>query len=272
MNEMSRIREAVRRWLSGAKKEKDIKIQTIRNNVGKQSKELTQPVPEQYKLCAKTTIAELASSGQTYWKFTQSQSGCSQENVFAEYKKGEVTVAADKDCWLSFVESGNIGMCIGYGDTLTKLNFAPESTFVRQYGDNIVNVRNNAFGEYTTQYLETAEQYSLSDPKAIAMIVEMSEPPAVRTMFWGALVDFDELLDHYGFQESADFFRFLKAQYSVMFDLDVRHLKNELPQALDTFKALQEEKDDVFYGDYDRAMEQMPDYDDKLQDHNEERE
>lgn len=269
---MSRIREIVRRWLNGTKKENDVEVQMVHNNVGKPSTELMQPVPKQYKLCVKTTIAELASSGQTYWKFTQSRSGRSQENVFAEYKKGKVTVAADKDCGLSFVESGNIGMCIGYGDVLTKLNFAPESVFAQQHGDNIVNVRNNVFGEYTAQYLETAEQYSLSDPKTIAMIVEMSEPPAIRTMFWGALVDFDELLDNYGFHESADFFRFLKTQYSVMFDLDVQHLKNELPQALNTFKMLQEEKDDVFYGDYAHAIEQTPDYDDKLQDHDEERE
>ena len=41
---------------------------------------------------------------------------------------------------------------------------------------------------------------------------------------------------------------------------------------LNTFKTLQEEKDDVFYGDYAHAIEQTPDYDDKLQDHDEERE
>lgn len=35
---------------------------------------------------------------------------------------------------------------------------------------------------------------------------------------------------------------------------------------------IQEEKDDVFYGDYAHAIEQTPDYDDKLQDHDEERE
>ena len=84
---MSRIREIVRRWLNGTKKENDVEVQMVHNNVGKPSTELMQPVPKQYKLCVKTTIAELASSGQTYWKFTQSRSGRSQENVFAEYKK-----------------------------------------------------------------------------------------------------------------------------------------------------------------------------------------
>ncbi len=86
LNKMSRIREiTVRRWLNGTKKRTMLRFRWYLNNVGKPSTELMQPVPKQYKLCVKTTIAELASSGQTYWKFTQKVgAGTSQGKCFAE--------------------------------------------------------------------------------------------------------------------------------------------------------------------------------------------
>lgn len=204
----------------------------VTTNEERQVENLDTNIPSQYRFCEKSTIADLAHSGKTYWKLTQSREGLSQETVFVQYEEGRVTKAQDADCWLSFVESENIGKCIGYGDVLSKLDFSENSDFVQEHGTDVVIERQNAFGEYTAQCLAVEKNYSLSDPETIAMIIDMSDFRATQTMFLGVMGDFGETLEKYGFQESADFFRFVKERFSVMYEQDAQYLKEQLPQTV----------------------------------------
>ena len=80
-------------------------------------------IPDKYSGCDIYTLEELAKSGNTYWKFTQSQKGMSSENVYINCEKGKITEAIDKEEWLSFVRANTIAACLGYGDQLTKFVF-----------------------------------------------------------------------------------------------------------------------------------------------------
>lgn len=69
------------------------------------------------------TLGDLAKSGHSFFRFSQSQPGRSLERVYAEYIPGKITEATDKDKYLSFVTEETIAMCFMYGDMLTSLKF-----------------------------------------------------------------------------------------------------------------------------------------------------
>lgn len=260
MKKMSSLKQIINRLLHAKEQDNVQSKMPAPTNDEHQVGDLEANIPGQYRFCEKSTIADLAHSGKTYWKFTQSREGLSQEAVFAQYEEGKVTKAQDADCWLSFVESENIGKCIGYGDVLSKLDFSENSDFVQEHGADVVIERQNAFGEYTAQCLAVEKNYSLSAPETIAMIIDMSNFRATQMMFLGVIRDFGETLERYGFQESADFFRFIKERFSVMYEQDVQYLKEQLPQTLRDFYFYREEENlDCASYDQDYGIAHVPD-------------
>ena len=68
------------------------------------------------------TLQDLSKSRKTFWRFSQSKEGRSQESFFAEYWPGHITVVETGEK-LSFVSEDTIALCFMYGDKLTKLDF-----------------------------------------------------------------------------------------------------------------------------------------------------
>lgn len=79
----------------------------------------------------KLTLQDLAKLGKTYWRFSQSEKGRSQESCFAEYLPGHITVAETGEK-LSFVSEDTIALCFMYGDKLTKLNLIFQTKIFKQ--------------------------------------------------------------------------------------------------------------------------------------------
>ena len=162
------------------------------------------------------TLYDLSKSGKTFWRFSQSERGKSQESAFAEYRSGYITVA-DNGGKLSFVSNETIGVCFMYGDILTELNFDVRDENFQKIMDCEVNYIGNSLGEYQSEKLLTKANYSLADLSTIRMLFSMvTETRQLISLFcyenyYGD--GFVEFLFQFGFNESALLVSYLKNKF-----------------------------------------------------------
>lgn len=164
----------------------------------------------------KLTLQDLSKSGKTYWRFSQSEKGRSQESCFAEYLPGHITVAETGEK-LSFVSEDTIALCFMYGDKLTKLNFDISNKDFQTISDYEVEYIGLVFGEYRSEKLLTEEEYSLEDLDAIKLMFSMIKGDwQISRIFNYKNCDGDgfvEFLKKFGFDESASMVSYLKKEF-----------------------------------------------------------
>lgn len=154
------------------------------------------------------TLNSLANQSHTYWKFSQTEAGRSQEkNVFTEYKENEITEATDPDKALSFTDENHIVKCFMYGDQLTKLCFSTKNPKFRKIKKTPYKYIGGSFGEYETGKLVTEKNYSLSSKSTIRLLTELIPPDMknlYKTGWFRRYNSFEERLRNFGFYDSAD--------------------------------------------------------------------
>jgi len=123
----------------------------------------------------KVTLKDLAKTGLTFWRFSQSKPGRSAELHFEQYIPTVITTAKDRVKKLSFVDEEHIGMCIIYGDTLTRLNFDLNDKNFQAIENCEVKRVGNFFEEYESEKLLPAENYSLEELITLKMIIQMTK-------------------------------------------------------------------------------------------------
>lgn len=162
------------------------------------------------------TLYDLTKSGKTFWRFSQSERGKSQENPYAEYLPGHITVA-DNGGKLSFVSNETIGVCFMYGDILTELNFNVMDENFQKIMDCEVNYIGNSLGEYQSEKLLTKANYSLEDLSTIRLLFSMvTDTSQLISLFCYKNYDGDgfvEFLLWFGFKESALLVSYLKNKF-----------------------------------------------------------
>ena len=164
----------------------------------------------------KLTLQDLAKLGKTYWRFSQSEKGRSQENCFAKYLPSQITVA-EKGEKLSFASEDTIAVCFMYGDILTKLNFDITDTKFKEIMNCKVYKTGNILGEYQSEKLLTEENYSLKEISTIKKIFSMVKDDwqIVRIFSYenSCGEDFVGILKKFGFGESASLVACLKSRF-----------------------------------------------------------
>lgn len=199
-------------------------------------------IPTRYEGCKIVKMLDLAKSLHTYWKFTQSEPGLSQEEHFSKYELGNMETAADDDEWLSFVKDENIGNCIGYGDRLTKLCFAETNQQFTKIANDPVIKKENFIGEMTARRLIPEEHFELQNPETIAKIISLSNTRAIITLFHHPLSDLETVLEHYNFKESLNFARYIKKQYSFENIENINKLKENSYSILNAWENISKNK------------------------------
>lgn len=122
----------------------------------------------------KITLKDFAQTGCTFWRFSQSEPGRSVEPYFEQYIPGVISTAKDSEKKLSFVDEEHIGMCILYGDMLTRLNFDLDDKNFQAIESCEVKRNGNFFEEYECEKLLPKENYSLEELSTLKMIIEMT--------------------------------------------------------------------------------------------------
>lgn len=117
-------------------------------------------------------LIDLANSGKSFWKFTQSQMGKSVEKVYAHYVEGSITVAEDLEHGLFFTESSFVSNFIMYGDILTKLCMDVNNPKFIKIAHNEVRHYTNGF--YETKEILVEKNYSLAHKEGIRMLFEIT--------------------------------------------------------------------------------------------------
>lgn len=112
-------------------------------------------------------IQGMSLDEKSFWKFTQSSSGLSIEELHEPYELYKIYSSKDEDEWFSFVREEDIGRCVGYGDRITELSFDCTDERINAIRNNLVINKNNVLGEYVTKQLLVKQHYSLEDPKTI---------------------------------------------------------------------------------------------------------
>lgn len=123
----------------------------------------------------KVTLKDLAKTGHVFWRFSQSKPGRSVEPYFEHYVPGIISTAKDSVKKLSFVDEEHIGVCMPYGDTLTKLNFDFNDKSFQEIESCEVKRNGNFFEEYECEKLLPKENYSLKELSTLKMIIQMTK-------------------------------------------------------------------------------------------------
>ena len=123
----------------------------------------------------KVTLKDLAKTGHTFWRFSQSEPGRSVEPHFEQYVPGVISTAKDSVKKLSFVDEEHIGVCIPYGDMLTKLNFDLNDKSFQEIENCEVKRIGNFFEEYECEKLLPKENYSLEELSTLKMLIQMTK-------------------------------------------------------------------------------------------------
>lgn len=166
-------------------------------------------VPKEYK-----TLGELAKSGHSFFRFSQSQPGNSIERVYAEYIPGKITEAKDEDKLLSFVSEETIALCFMYGDTLTSLKFDLSDTEFQKIADTPYKYIGHSLGEYESKYLLVDNNYSLEDVNTIVTIFDyVTSTRQLLAIFKFPSGSLDERLHNFGFYESEKLVKYLKGKF-----------------------------------------------------------
>ncbi len=130
---------------------------------------------ELFESNGKVTLKDFAKTGLTFWRFSQSERGRSAKFHFEQYIPGVISTAKDRVKKLSFVDEEHIGMCIVYGDTLTRLNFDLDDPNFKTIENYEVKKIGNLFGEYECEKLLPAENYSLEELSTLKMIIQKTK-------------------------------------------------------------------------------------------------
>lgn len=195
-------------------------------------------VPKRYEGYKIVKMLDLTKDLHTYWKFTQSEPGLSQEEHFAKYEIGNIETAVDEDEWLSFVKDENIGNCIGYGDRLAKLCFKKTDQQFRKIANDPVIKKENFIGEMTARRLIPEEHFELENPETIVKIISLSNTRAIITLFHHPLSDLETVLEHYNFKKSLNFVQYIKRQYPFENIENINKLKENSYSILDNWKRI----------------------------------
>lgn len=123
----------------------------------------------------KVTLKDFAQTGCAFWRFSQSEPGRSVEPYFEQYIPGVISTAKDSVKKLSFVEEEHIGMCISYGDMLTRLNFDLNDKNFQAIENCEVKRVGYSFEEYECDKLLPAENYSLEDLGTLKMLIQKTK-------------------------------------------------------------------------------------------------
>lgn len=182
----------------------------------------------------KLTLQDLSKSGKTYWRFSQSEKGKSQEHCFAKYLPGHITVA-EEGGKLSFASEETIANCFMYGDKLTKLNFDIDNEMFRKIKDCEVDYIGNSLGEYRSERLLVEKEYSLKDLNTIKLLFSMiKDNRQLVTIFCysnGEGNGFVDILKKLEFDESALMVSFLRKH----FEKNIHISKEEIMTLIETY-------------------------------------
>ena len=163
-------------------------------------------------------MGNLVDTGHTYWKFTQSVSGRSEEPWFATYNEDGITEADKASTYcLSFVEDEYVGRCFMYGDTLTKLCVDSSLEEFRQIEKEPVSfVDGSQLGEMRCSKVMVEKNYSLKNKESIKLIFENSNYGSIIRLlsYRSSAGTFESRLRNWGYIDSADLVRELNALLS----------------------------------------------------------
>lgn len=136
---------------------------------------MTKELKNLFELQDKVTLKDLAKTGITFWRFSQSEPGRSVEPYFEQYIPGVISTAKNSEKRLSFVDEEHLGVCIVYGDLLTRLNFDLNDKNFQTIEKYEVKRVKNRLNEFECEKLLPAENYSLEELSTLKMIIQMTK-------------------------------------------------------------------------------------------------
>lgn len=164
------------------------------------------------------TLKDLAETEYTFWRFSQSQKGRSEESCYADYNTGLVTESEklELDNALSFVSNEDISTCFMYGDVLNKLCFDKSNDEFRKIENYPTKKLNNSFREYKSFKLLVEKQYSLADPETIRLIFNMvsNHKQLINFFVYGDGTGIEGFLKEWGFVESKKMISSLRRKFT----------------------------------------------------------
>lgn len=171
------------------------------------------------------TLENLAESGKTFWKFSQSQKGRSIESVYEVYEDGKITIAHDEEKLLSFVEEKNISKCVMYGDVLTKICMDRNDPNFQSICKNEVRFLGGALGEYECKKLLVEKTYSLEHKEGIRVLFSITPPDQVCFLLKGRVNDpnmweLESKFIKWGFGESEKLMKEINERYNPEYPIE----------------------------------------------------
>ena len=179
------------------------------------------------------TLGDLAQSGHSFFRFSQSQPGKSIERVYAEYIPGKITEAKDEDKLLSFVTEESIALCFMYGDTLTSLKFDLSDVEFQKIADTPFKYLGHALGEYESKYLLVDNNYSLEDVETIVKLFDcVTSTRQLGVIFKFPCGSLDERLHNFGYYESEKLVKYLKLKFEEDINISPQKIRELIKRYL----------------------------------------
>lgn len=180
-----------------------------------------------------TTLGDLARSGHSFFRFSQSQPGRSFEKVYAEYIPGKITEAKDEDKLLSFVTEETIAVCFMYGDTLTSLKFDLNDEEFKKIADTPFKYLGHSLGEYESKYLLVDNNYSLADVGTIVKLFDyVTSTRQLGVIFKFPCGSLDERLHNFGYYESEKLVKYIKQKFEEDINISPDKIRELIKQYL----------------------------------------
>lgn len=176
---------------------------------------MTKELKDLFELQDKVTLKDLAKTGLTFWRFSQSEPGRSVEPYFEQYIPGVISTAKNSEKKLSFVDEEHIGKCIVYGDMLTRLNFDLNDRNFQAIENCEVKRVGYSFKEYECDNLLPAENYSLEDLDTLKMLIQMTKSHVVFVSMCANDTNKGKLwqvLKSYGFTHSSNVMKQIRSK------------------------------------------------------------
>ena len=156
---------------------------------------MTKELKDLFELQDKVTLKDLAKTGLTFWRFSQSEPGRSVEPYFEQYIPGIISTAKNSEKKLYFVD-------------LNDRNFqAIENCEVKRVG--------YSFEEYECDNLLPAENYSLEDLDTLKMLIQMTKSHVVFVSMCANDTNKGKLwqvLKSYGFTHSSNVMKQIRSK------------------------------------------------------------
>ena len=168
-----------------------------------------------FEMKDKVTLKDFAETGLAFWRFSQSEPGRSVEPYFGQYIPGVISTAKDNEKKLSFVDEEHIGMCILYGDMLTRLNFDLNDKNFQAIENCEIKRNGNSFNEYECEKLLPAENYSLEELSTLKKVIQMTKCHKYFVSMCSTDTDKGKLwqvLKSYGFTHSSNVMKQIRSE------------------------------------------------------------